>query len=254
MGFSLPYALSWADMTWLACVFFGAGLVRGFSGFGLAALIMTGAALVMDPMPLVAMVVLADLVLTAQQARGIRAHIAWRRVAWLFGGCLVGVPVGVWAMGKIAPDHARIVIAVFVLCICALLLAGWKMAKPAGGPAHVATGLASGLANGAAVGGLPVAVFFAAQPVTAAAFRATNIAYFTLLDLWTLPVLAWSGQVTRATVVMTALALPFLIAGVWLGTKQFHRASPADFRRFAIVLLIALASLSLVKSLWPLAS
>lgn len=251
MGFTLPYGLSWPDMLWLACVFFGAGLVRGFSGFGLAALIMTGASLVMDPLPLVAMVVFADLVLTAQQAQGIRAHIDWRRVLWLFGGCLVGVPVGVWLMGLVAPEHARVIIAVFVLFICALLLAGWKMTKPAGGPAHVATGVVSGVANGAAVGGLPVAVFFAAQPVTAAAFRATNIAYFTLLDLWTLPVLAFSGKVTGETFTMTALALPFLILGVWLGTRQFNRSTPRDFRRFAIILLIGLSVLSLAKSLFP---
>ena len=47
-----------------------------------------------------------------------------------------------------------------------------------------------GQANGAAVGGLPVAAFFAAQTMSAATFRDTLIACFTLLDLWTLPVMA----------------------------------------------------------------
>jgi hypothetical protein len=49
----------------------------------------------------------------------------------------------------------------------------------------------SGLANAPGMGGLPVAAFFAAQPMPAAVFRATLIAYFPLLDLYSAP-LYWA--------------------------------------------------------------
>jgi len=99
------------------------------------------------------------------------------------------------------------------------------------------------------VGGLPVAVFFAAQPLSAAAFRATLIAYFTLLDLWTLPLMAARGLITTDTLLATAMGLPLMVAGVWLGGKRFLAADPQSFRRFAIVLLAILALLGLGRSL-----
>lgn len=243
------FGLGPGALLWIGLVILGAAFVRGYSGFGFAALAVTGASLVTDPMHLVPVVVIADILLTAQQARGIRAHVQWWRVGWLFAGCLLGVPLSVWALAAIGPDRARLAIALYVLAMCALLLAGWKPGRATGPASHAATGLVSGLANGAAVGGLPVAVFFAAQPVSAAAFRATLIAYFTLLDLWTLPMMAQAGMIGRDTLLATALFLPPMVLGVWLGGRRFRAAAPAGFRRFAIGLLAALAVLAIGKSL-----
>lgn len=244
----IPFDLSPLAAFWMAIAILGAAFVRGYSGFGFAALIVAAASLVTNPLHFVPVVLLADILLTAQQARSIRAHVDWRRVAALFAGCLVGVPVGVWALTKADPDTARAAISLYILAMCAALLAGFRLARPAGHPAHVATGVVSGLANGAAVGGLPVAAFFAAQPIPAAAFRATLIAYFTLLDLWTLPLMWSQGIITRDTLLATALGLPLMVAGVHLGSRHFLNAAPENFRRFAILLLAALATLGLLRS------
>ena len=223
--------------------------MRGYSGFGFAALIVSAAGLVTDPTHLVPVVLLADILLTAQQAASIRAHVDWGRVGWLFGGCVIGVPLGVWAIAQVGSDTARAAISVYVLVMCGVLLAGWHLTRPPGARAHVATGVVSGLANGAAVGGLPVAAFFAAQTMPAATFRATLIAYFTLLDLWTLPLMWWWGMITRDTLVATALGLPLMVAGIWAGGRHFLNANPQGFRRFAIGLLATLATLGLLRSL-----
>lgn len=244
----LPFGLSGAETAWMALVLFGAAFVRGYSGFGFAALVVTGAALVTDPMLFVPVVLLADILLTIQQARGIWPHVDWRRAGALFAGCILGVPVGVHALAAMGVDTGRAVISVYVLAMCGLLLLGWRFQGHVGMPGHAGVGVLSGLANGAAVGGLPVAVFFAAQPIPAAIFRATLIAYFTLLDLWTLPVMAHAGMITRETFVVTALAMPILSLGVWLGGRHFLRTDPQNFRRFAILLLAILASLGLLKS------
>lgn len=244
----LPFGLSGLEAAWMALALFGAAFVRGYSGFGFAALVVTSAALVTDPMLFVPVVLLADILLTIQQARGIRAFIDWRRAAALFAGCIIGVPVGVLALAAVGVDTGRAIISAYVLAMCGLLLLGWRFRGHVGMPGHAGVGVLSGLANGAAVGGLPVAVFFAAQPIPAATFRATLIAYFTLLDLWTLPVMAHAGMITRDTFVVTALAMPILSLGIWLGGRHFLRTEPQSFRRFAILLLAVLASLGLLKS------
>lgn len=232
----------------MAFVLFGAAFVRGYSGFGMPALVMTSAALIMDPLVWVPVVLMADIVLTAQQWPGIWRQIDWRRVLTMFGGALVGVPLGVWVLGQVGVDLARALLSVFVLVMCGFLLAGWRFRRPVGDIAHGAMGVVSGVANGAAVGGLPVAVFFTAQAIPAAVFRATIIGYFALLDVWSMPVLWVAGRITQDTLIAVAMSLPFLMAGVVVGTKAFNRSEPKDFRRFAILLLVGLASLGLVKS------
>jgi uncharacterized protein len=246
----IPFDLSPGAFGWIAAVCLGAGFVRGYSGFGFAALVVTGAAVVADPRIMVPVVILADIALTAQQARGIRAHIDWRRVGGLFAGCLVTVPLSVWALSAIGADAARAVISVYVLAMCGILLAGWSLPARWQGSdgVNVGTGLVSGLANGAAVGGLPVAVCFAALNLPAATFRATLIAYFTLLDLWTLPLMAQAGMFSRDTWVAALVLFPVMSLGVWLGGRHFLSTDPQGFRRFAIGLLAVLALAGLARS------
>lgn len=243
----IPFGLTGFEAALVALGMVVAGYVRGFSGFGFAALVMSFAALVTDPFPFVPVVILADIVMTGAQARGIWQHVDWRRVGGLFAGALVGVPLGVAAMGWIGIDLGRAVLSLFVLGMCGLMMAGFRVAPQGVGP-HVAVGVASGLANGAAVGGLPVAVFFTAQGIAPVVFRATVIAYFTALDLWSLPVLWNAGWITPDSFRATALGLPFMLIGLWLGGRRFIAADPQDFRRFAILLLAGLALMGLART------
>ena len=244
----LPFGLSAYAAGFMALALAGAAFVRGYSGFGFAALVVSSSSLVMNPLVLVPMVMLVDAAMTVQQAKGIWPDINWRRVAALYVGALIGVPIGIWTLSSVGVDTARAVIAVYVLVACGFLLAGWQITRPVGDVPHVGVGVVSGLANAAAVGGLPVAVFFAAQTLRAAEFRATLIAYFTLLDVWSLVWMTHAGMITRETIYASLLALPILIAGIWLGGRQFRRAEPKDFKRFAVVLLAVLAGFGLVKS------
>jgi len=244
----LPFGLSAAAAAWLGLAVFGAAFVRGYSGFGFAALVISATSLVTSPLHAVPVVILCDILMTAQRVPGIRAQIDWRRVAYLFLGALPGVPIGVMILSGIGTDLARAVIAAFVLVMCAGLWLGWSFPGTVGGPGHAGTGFVSGFANGAGVGGLPVAVFLAAQPVAAAVFRATLVAYFTLMDLWSLPVMARAGMIEGDTFRAVLYAVPLMVAGLWLGGRHFLRAEPQSFRRFAILLLAVLAGLGLMKS------
>lgn len=234
----------------MAAAFFGAAFVRGYSGFGFAALVVSAASLVSDPFLFVPVVLVLDLVLIAQQAPDIRHEVDWRRVAALSVGACLGVPLGVWALLVVGADAARVALSLYILAMCGLLLAGARFARPAGMAAHGGLGVISGLANSAAVGGLPVVVFFAAQPIAAAAFRATLIAYFSFLDLLTIPALWAAGLFGKDTLIGALAALPMVVAGIWAGTRAFRRGNPQGFRRLAIGLLAFLAILGLLRGLW----
>lgn len=245
----MPYDLSPLAASWMAFAIFGAALVRGYSGFGFSALVVAASALVTNPLNFVAVVLFCELILSAQAWRGIKGHVHWRMVWLLMAGAAIGMPLGIWALVSVPETAARAAISGFILLMCLVLRIGWRMRAVAGTKGIVAAGLISGLANGPGMGGLPIAAFFAAQPISASVFRATLVAYFPVLDLYTLPMYWAAGLMTADTAFATALALPLILAGNHLGSRRFSAADPQDFRRFAILLLAALAAMGLVKAL-----
>jgi len=244
----MPFDLSLAGTVWMAVAVLGAAFIRGYSGFGYSAIVIAASSLVMNPLNMVAVVVILETAMSLQAARGISQDVDWRRVGLMLAGAALGLPLGLWLLTGISEDAARAVISSYVLFMCLVLLAGWRMAREARGVSNLGMGVISGLANAPGMGGLPIAAFFAAQPMRAAVFRATLIAYFPLLDLYSAPLYWWAGLVSWDTLWASLIALPLTFLGNWLGGRHFLNTDPQDFRRFAILLLAGLAGMGLVKA------
>ena len=244
----MPFDLGLVALAWMALAIFVAGFVRGYSGFGFSAMLIAASSVVTNPLNFVAVVVILETVMSLQSFRQAGPDVDWRRVGWLLAGAALGLPVGLWAMTAITEDTARAVIAGYVLVMCGVLWAGWRLKSEVRGPGNGLAGLVSGLANAPGMGGLPIAAFFAAQPMQAGVFRATLIAYFPLLDLFSAPLYWWAGFVSWDTLWAALWALPLTILGNWMGGRHFFGTNPQDFRRFAIILLAGLAVLGLVKA------
>lgn len=244
----MPFDLSLIGTVWMAVAVLVAAFIRGYSGFGYSAMVIAASSLVMNPLHMVAVVVILETAMSVQAARGISQDVDWRRVGLLMAGAAVGLPLGLWLLTGISEDAARAVISAYVLCMCLVLLAGWRLAAEARGGSNLVMGVVSGLANAPGMGGLPIAAYFAAQPMRAAVFRATLIAYFPLLDLYSAPLYWWAGLVTWDTLWASLIALPLTFVGNWLGGRHFLNTDPQDFRRFAILLLAGLAGMGLVKA------
>jgi uncharacterized membrane protein YfcA len=243
----MPLGLTPGLASLLALALFLAAFVRGYSGFGFSAIFIAFAALLVNPVPLIPAVFLCEIAMTAVQARGIRGHIDWRITLSLLAGAAVAIPLSVAILVRIPPEAARLTVSALILALSLVLLSGWQLKRRIGMGGQVGVGIASGLANGAGVGGLPVAALLTAQPIPPAVFRATLVAYLTGLDFLTVPVMAAHGLVTSETLLAAALALPILAAGILLGGRRFGSASPQEFRRMAIILLVALSLLGLLR-------
>ena len=246
----MPFDLGLGSVLWMSAVILVAGFVRGYSGFGYSAIVIAASSVVMSPLHFVAVVVILEFVMSLQAWKGAGPSVDWKRVLCLLAGAAIGLPAGLWALTAISENAARAVISGYVLAMCVLLLLGLRMrAEVRGVPANVGAGLISGLANAPGMGGLPVAAFFAAQPMHANVFRATLIAYFPLLDIYSAPLYWWHGLVTWDTLWASLYALPLTLIGNWLGGRHFFGTDPQEFRRFAILLLAALALLGLGRAL-----
>ena len=244
----MPFDLGPAALAWMAAAVLIAAFVRGYSGFGYSAMVIAASSLVTNPLNFVAVVVILETVMSLQAAKGAGPDIDWRRVWWLMAGAAVGLPLGLWVLTGVDEDTARAVMSAYVLVVCGVLLVGWRLRGEVRGLGNAVAGLVSGLANAPGMGGLPIAAFFAAQPMQASVFRATLIAYFPLLDLYSAPLYWYAGLVSWGTIWASLIALPLTALGNWLGGRHFLNTDPQDFRRFAIVLLAGLAGLGLIKA------
>lgn len=245
---TLPFDIGLWGAVWMAAAVLLAAFVRGYSGFGYSAMVITASAVVTNPLNFVAVVVIAEAVMSVQSWSGLSREVDWGRVKWLLAGAVIGMPVGLWALSYVSEDGARAVVSVYVLTMCLILLAGFRLSREAGAVPTFGTGIVSGLANAPGMGGLPVAAFFAAQPMAPAVFRATVVAYFPLLDIFSAPMYWMAGLVTMDTLWASLIVLPLTLLGNWLGGRHFFNTDPQDFRRFAILLLAGLAGLGLLKA------
>ena len=244
----MPFDLGPVALIWLAVAIAVAAFIRGYSGFGFSAMVIAASGVVTNPLHFVAVVVILETAMSLQAARGIGGAVDWRRVWLMLAGAVVGLPLGLWLLTGVSENTARAAISVYILVMCGVLLAGWRLRQEVHGAGNLGVGLISGLANAPGMGGLPVAAFFAAQPMQAATFRATLIAFFPLLDLYSAPLYWWHGLVTWNTLWASLAALPLTVLGNWLGARHFLNTDPQDFRRFAIVLLGGLAALGLIRA------
>lgn len=243
----LPFGLAPGTAAALGLGLLGAAFVRGFSGFGFSAVFIAWASLWTNPLPLIPVVFACEIAMTGFQARGIGPWIDWRRVGTVMAGATLAIPMSVGVLTRLGEETVRMVVAGVILVLAILLAVGATPGRPLGGAERFGVGLVAGIANGAGVGGLPVAAALGADAMQAAAFRATLIVIVTGLDLVSLPVMGIHGLVGVQTLAAALVAFPLLALGVWLGSRFFGRASDAAFRRVVILLLAALAALSLIR-------
>ena len=245
----IPFDLAGWSLAWLAIAVLGAAYIRGYSGFGFSALVVSASGLVTNPLNFVPVVLILEIAATAGQAPAAAKDASKPLLGWLLLGATIGMPVSIAFLSSLDTDLLRLVISLVILAMCAALLSGWSLRKKVGPAGITGVGVLSGLANAAAIGGLPVALFLTAQDLPARLFRATLIFYLCAVDLVALPMLGYAGVISVDTFIAAALCLPLLGAGVWLGGRRFVSAEPENFRRMAIGLLAFLATLGLLKSL-----
>ena len=230
-----------------ACAFL-AGLIRGFAGFGLSAVLVASAAFFISP----------KLIIPTAQAMEVIASIAliptvWRDVSWkwltpLGGAYLISIPLGVAALAYLPEGALRVIGCVVLLVATLCLLLDRRPKLPDGLPLRFGTGIVAGFFAGAtSLGGMVASTMLFAVSLPAKNLRATLIVLFFGSALYSLLWGAWHGVVTTETFTRAAwLAAPLLL-GTAVGTRGFKRVSETAFRRFALALLATLAVAGIIS-------
>lgn len=239
----------------------GAGVVRGFSGFGFSALTVAGLSLFVPPATVVPAVLSLEVLASVSLIRGAIPDSDRGWLSWLLLGNAVCIPLGIAALVVLPETQVRFLVG-GVLLVSATLLkaAGGRSLAPTLG-LRIVAGVVSGLLNGvAASGGVAAALLMAASRLSAVALRGTMITFLLFAGAY---FLIWAGILGRSATASTpllgaetlrwvGLLAPAMFGGIWIGRRSFRSADPASYRAFVLNLLIVISGLGVLRSVLEL--
>lgn len=218
---------------------FVGGVTTGLAGFAMG-LVVSGVWLhVLTPVQTTALIVAYGLMVQAHGVWTFRRAVNLRRVVPLIAGGALGVPLGIMLLAHLDPVYVRRAVGVLLVTYSLYGMLQPKLAPlPASRPADGAIGFVNGILGGLTGLAGPILVIWCQltgvppqaqraifQPVILAAFVLTAIG------------LGFERAITRDLLVLFALGLVPVAAGIWLGVHLYGRLDEAGFRRVILVLL-----------------
>lgn len=226
--------------------------VRGLSGFGSSMIGIGSLSMLLPPRQVVPAFLAIELLTTVNLLPSVWRQIDWRSLRWVIGGCALATPLGLLLLAGLDARPMRLAVSGCLLLIALAMLSGLaQRLTPSStpGPAGaLAVGAVSGVLNGAAgIGGPPAIVFYFATTGTAVS-RATLIAFFLFTDVYALAWAGGTGLLGGAAWPLIAVALPFSLAGIWIGQRLYGRMDEAQLRRLVWLLLALLGAMGLAAA------
>lgn len=241
--------LSGQDFAILAIIVTLAGIVRGFSGFALSALVMAAGVLVLPPIELIPICWCLEMAASALMARNGWQEADRRIVFGLVVGSTIGVPFGVLAVQSLSVEASKTVVLTLIIALAATQLAKVRLAYLATQAGVYAAGFVAGIVTGlASVGGMVVALYVLSQDAPAAKMRAALV-LFLFISLFTTIITYLITGVMNTQAATRGVALAgFACAGVFIGQRMFTPRLAPYYRPFCLILLSGLAMMGLVRA------
>ncbi|MFT5173994.1 MAG: putative membrane protein YfcA [Gammaproteobacteria bacterium] len=231
-----------------AAVALAAGLMRGFAGVGSGMLMAPIFAIVFGPLETVAIIIVMEWVVTAQLLPGVAKDIDWRLVGLMGAAATVFMPAGSWLLHSVDAELMTRGVALLVLIVALVLLAGWRYEGQKRALTSALVGAVSGVMLAAtSLGNPPVMIYLLSSRDGATSNRANFTGYFavtlTALIVW----MMFIDAISAAALTRAAIFLPGFMLATWLGARLFKRSSEVLYRRVALGLLVCVGVFGLVR-------
>ena len=225
-----------------------AGLMRGFAGVGSGMMMAPVFAVLFGPVQTVAVIILMEVVVTAQLMPGVRREIDWRVIAPMGAAAALFMPVGSWLLVTLDPTLIARTIALIVLVFSVVLMIGWRYDGAKKLWASLSIGSLSGVLMAAtSLGNPPVMVYLLSSRDNAATNRANFTGYFAVTLVALIVIMAVKGLIGRDALTTAAILLPVYMIATWIGSKLFRKSSEAMYRRVALGILFCIGLYGLLR-------
>jgi uncharacterized membrane protein YfcA len=247
---ALQSALQTEGLIWLVLAVIAAGLVRGFSGFGSAMIIMPVASSVLSPVEAVIFLVSAEILGPLPNLPNSWRNGQPRDIGLLILGATLTLPLGLWCLSILEPTVFGWVVSGIILVLLALMISGWRYRGVLTRTIKFFTGTLSGFMTGfAGIPGPPVIMLYMTSTLPVSVIRANFNTYLVAIDLVLFPVLWLMGVLDWSIVLLGVLAgIPYLVANM-VGARLFNPKAERLFRAVAygVIAISALLGLPVWK-------
>ncbi len=216
------------------------GFVQGLSGFAFGLVAMAIWAWLLDPALAGPLVVFGSLVGQLLTLNSIRRGFDPRRVLPFIAGGVLGVPIGVALLRRVAPLAFKLAVGVLLSVWCPAMLFARDLPRVARGGrlADAGAGLVGGVMGG--LGGLsgPAPTLWAtlrgwSRDAQRAVFQAFNLAMHGL----TMAAYLATGTVSAEAARLFLVVAPAMLVPALVGARLYRRFSDAAFRKVVLGLL-----------------
>jgi uncharacterized membrane protein YfcA len=166
-------------------------------------------------------------------------EIRWRTLPEILPTALLGQVLGIILLRDLDTAALKLLASAVVVGFAMVVLRGFAISgaeRKLGG--LMAGGTSGILSTSTGLSGPPIVFLFTLRRYPVAAFRATTVAYFIIIDLVSLPALFAEGIVDRDTVWTVLILSPAAFAGRYAGSRLTRFVSPPQFRRVTLALLL----------------
>jgi uncharacterized protein len=237
-----------AQMVLCTGVVFAAGMVRGFAGFALSALIMASLALILPPIELIPICYVLEATASLMMFRGGMRDADMKIVWGLTIGSVIGVPMGLYATTVLPVETSKLVALCLILGLASAQLLRVRPKFLARTPGLYASGVTAGVVSGlASVGGLVVALYVLARDVPARTMRASLVTFLFIGMFTTIVYQLGFGVMNKLAFTRGLLLSPVVVVGVLLGSTMFRPSLEGAYKKFCLGLLIFLAAAGLLR-------
>jgi uncharacterized membrane protein YfcA len=241
--------LTQIEFIYCSFIVFFAGIVRGFSGFALSAIVVASMVGILPAVQLIPMVLFLEAVAGLVMVRG-GIRDANMPIVWVLSiGSIVGIPIGLLVTVILPVETSSIIVLILILFLASLQLHKPKPGILSSNTALYTTGIIAGIASGiAAVGGLVIALYVLTNQESAKSTRGA-IVMFLFIGLFTSMI--WYllyGIMDARAAIRGAIFTPILLVGIFIGSRLFSPTLQKFYRQFCLVLLILISLIGLFRT------
>ncbi|WP_421987948.1 sulfite exporter TauE/SafE family protein [Roseivirga sp.] len=166
-------------------------------------------------------------------------HAQWKYLIRLLPFMMIGVVLGTWIGDQLSEESFRKSMAL-VIFVSVVFMFWWDRRKSKNVPKHIGFAGIMGLTAGftTMVGNLAGSfanIFFLAMQLPKNAFIGTTAWLFLIINLFKIPfhVFSWK-TITYETIQVSAIAIPAIFLGLFVGIKLLKRINDKLFRQFIL--------------------
>ncbi|MCO6473764.1 MAG: sulfite exporter TauE/SafE family protein [Melioribacteraceae bacterium] len=219
----------------IIAVLFAASFTQGMTGFGFALVSIPLLSMMMELKEAVALGALGGLVVNIYLIIKLRSFVKFFDLKNLIIGSVIGIPLGTYMLNDLSPHILKIILGIIVILF--VLLSVFKIIKQRNINTNLGYifGFASGLLGGALnTNGPPILIYFYLNGYDKFKQKASITGFFLIASMFIVLSHALTGITSTTTLKNFGIALPFILTGIFLGSRAFGKISTLIYDRIIL--------------------